>query len=82
VNRQDAKKTPRAPREEDNRLPLGVLGVPVAPWRFHRPAFRVQLGLRTRLFLTIMPLVVLATALLTLYLLQITRDLYLHGIED
>jgi two-component system, OmpR family, phosphate regulon sensor histidine kinase PhoR len=29
-----------------------------------------------------MPLVVLATALLTLYLLHITRDLYLHGIED
>ncbi|MGN6809710.1 MAG: hypothetical protein ACTHMP_02460, partial [Thermomicrobiales bacterium] len=52
------------------------------PFRIPHSAFRVQLGLRARVFLTMLPLVMVATALLAVYLLQITRGLYLHGIED
>lgn len=43
---------------------------------------RHTLGLRTRLFLTMIPLVLAATALLALYLLSVTGDLYRDGIEN
>jgi two-component system phosphate regulon sensor histidine kinase PhoR len=43
---------------------------------------RHTLGLRSRLFLTTIPLVLAATAALTLYLLTVARDLYLEGIEN
>ena len=39
-------------------------------------------GLRTRLFLTTIPLVLATTALLALYLLSVTRAIYLEGIEN
>ena len=39
------------------------------------------LSLRRRLFLTYVPLVLLATAALAAYLLGVMRDLYLEGIE-
>ena len=39
------------------------------------------IGLRSRLLLTTVPLVLAATALLGFYLIQITRDLYLTGAE-
>src|SRR5829696_1935471 len=39
------------------------------------------IGLRSRLLLTTVPLVLVATTLLALYLLQVARDLYLDGTE-
>lgn len=41
-----------------------------------------SLGLRSRLHLTTTPLVLLATSLLAIYLLRVTRDIYLDGIES
>src|SRR5262245_5060211 len=40
------------------------------------------IGLRARLLLTTVPLVLVATTLLALYLLQVARDLYLDGTEQ
>src|SRR5262245_22260376 len=43
---------------------------------------RQTLGLRSRLFLTTIPLVLAATALLAFLLLSVTRDFYLEGVEN
>ncbi len=43
---------------------------------------RYTLGLRSRLFLTTIPLVLATTTLLALYLLSVTRAIYLDGIEN
>ena len=40
------------------------------------------IGLRSRLLLTTVPLVLVATALLALYLIQVARDLYVTGAES